>query len=499
MPKFLRLLLFFIPVLHTGLLAQILPIEGKALHYRLIGYSFPSEQQIINYKLEIAAGNCITEDSFKKNIIKTISAKKNKIIAEVPSFGSQYTWRVIYTGKNSTATKSEFHHFSTTIVSNIDTTVTRLRIIKPAVKYKDAYVFLDGNRALYDITGNPIWYLPNIEDSFKGNGMLSDIKLSPQGTITFLLKDQAYEINYNNGAISGETSEHYHHEFTRLNNGHYMVLGNEFRLYSGNISPSIDTGSRMANDDKIKQGNKNPFHPKTEFGTLIEYDAKGNVTWSWKSSDYFIGSDLEYYKPPNRTPVIDVHENSFFFDEKNKTIYISFRNISRIIKIKYPEGTVLNTYGEIYKPGIPEKGNGLFCNQHSCRISQSGNLYLFNNNFCNMGDPSVIMMQEPAPGKGNLKIVWEYKCPVDDTYAAKFPSGGNAIELPDQSMFVSTGSQYNKLFIVSRDKKLLWSAVPEQNTRGNGKWNSIHQYKACIISRKELEHLIWNAKSIQPK
>ena len=41
----------------------------------------------------------------------------------------------------------------------------------------------------------------------------------------------------------------------------------------------------------------------------------------------------------------DVHENAFFFDEKNKVIYISFKYISTIIKLKYPEGIVLNTYG----------------------------------------------------------------------------------------------------------------------------------------------------------
>lgn len=38
------------------------------------------------------------------------------------------------------------------------------------------------------------------------------------------------------------------------------------------------------------------------------------------------------------------HENSFFFDDKAKVIYLSLRNINSILKIKYPEGTILQIY-----------------------------------------------------------------------------------------------------------------------------------------------------------
>src|SRR5581483_10481474 len=95
MHKFLSLLLFF-TVLSYQITAQIFPKEGSKLNYRLIGFAFPSEKQAVRYKIEIAKGGMLEENAFVKNIITTRYSEKNKIVAEVPSFGSQYTWRVVY-------------------------------------------------------------------------------------------------------------------------------------------------------------------------------------------------------------------------------------------------------------------------------------------------------------------------------------------------------------------------------------------------------------------
>ncbi len=291
----------------------------------------------------------------------------------------------------------------------------------------------------------------------------------------------------------------------------------------------------LIKDPKIKAKQDSILaNEKTSFGTIIEYDEKGNVVWSWKSSKYFTESDLKYYNPPYRVHAVDVHENSFFFDEKENVIYISFKNIARILKIQYPDGNVLNAYGEIYKPDAFEKGNGLFCDQHSCRRSEQGYLYLFNNNSCNEGKqlPKVVMMQEPVNKNDSLKIIWEYECSLDgldtswqsemkerkqkmfekqrqklaDIKQPMWPggmpqnshttSGGNVIELPDHSLFVCMNSQYGKMFIIDQDKKNLWSAIAEKWRQNEKKWLAIpQQYRASIISRKELEQLIWNGEN----
>src|ERR1700733_13979143 len=83
------------------LIAQIMPRDNSVLNYRLIGFSFPAGQKAINYTIEIAAGRCESEMSFRKNIINKYHCKTNKLIAEVPSFGNPYTWRIIYTFSKS--------------------------------------------------------------------------------------------------------------------------------------------------------------------------------------------------------------------------------------------------------------------------------------------------------------------------------------------------------------------------------------------------------------
>jgi hypothetical protein len=493
-----NIILLLLCFINSDLLeAQILPKEGSKLNYRLIGFSFPVEQKAKGYSLEIAKGNYYSEDSFKKNIIKKLACNERRIIAEVPAFGMPYSWRVVYAGSNHSIKKSEFHHFSTATSFRVEADSMRLKVLTPNEKYKDDYIFLDNDRVLYDMAGKPIWFMPDI------NGITNisrDMRLSPQGTITFLVKDSAYEINYNgdilwrapnNGKVSGDSEERYHHEFTRLASGHYMILGDEGILWNKKLPPGKDGNWGSA----AVKANPQFAH----FGTIIEYDEKGNVVWSWKSSNYFKSSDIDYYNggDVHGDEVIPVHENAFYFDEKNNIIYVGFKNISRILKVKYPEGIVLNTYGEIYEPDTPVKGNGLFCGQHSIGRAYNGCLYLFNNNLCNPGNAAtVIMMKEPTAQGEKLKKIWEYVCPVEAGSPAIFTTGGNVTELNDHSLFVCMGATLSKILIVNMDKKITWSALPETWSYVEKKWKMVSQYRANIFEgKKNIEKLVWSAEN----
>ena len=436
-----------------------------------------------------------------KNIVYADDCKSSKIIAEVPSFGAQYTWRMMPAEKsNNKLTGSELHHFSTLIIPAVDTNVTRLRVLKNAEQYKDAYVFLDGSGALYDMKGKPVWYFQGVEGFTNDKAPLRDLKITPQGTITFLYEELcAYEINYDgkvlwktphNGKVSGRNGEYIHHEFTKLQNGHYMILGCEYELWNQQL-PSADSSYLIHHDDRTKPIND----------PVIEYDEKGNVVWSWKSSEYFRHSDV-YYHTMHGRKVIAPHENSFYFDEKDSIIYIGFRNISRVLKVKYPEGNVLRSYGEAYGPEADQKGKGLFCGQHSVRLSDEGYLYLFDNNNCESGAglPSILKLEEPHTAGKPLKKIWQYECTTeggspDQAVGYQFPVGGNVIELPDHSLFANMSTTYSKVFILSKDKKILWSAVPEKWNTENKNWKMIYEYRASIItSRNELEQLIWKSE-----
>ena len=192
---------FLLLILSSRLASQILPKEGSRLNYRIAGFSFEAKKQKGISKIEIAEGTYTAKGPFSKKIIKTVEVKGNKVIVELPYFGEEYTWRIVSLNGGS----SEFHHFSTGFCPAIDSNNLRLRVLSPATAYKDAYVFLDNSKVLYDMDGKPVWYLP---DSNEYTDNINDLKLSAEGTITFLLtRGAAYEINYNGDILWRETTQ----------------------------------------------------------------------------------------------------------------------------------------------------------------------------------------------------------------------------------------------------------------------------------------------------
>ena len=232
------------------------------------------------------------------------------------------------------------------------------------------------------------------------------------------------------------------------------------------------------------------------FGTLVEFDDSGKICWTWRSSDYLLHSDYVFYMPKDSELKFDPHDNAFFFDEKNKVIYFGFRNLSRIIKIEYPSGKVLNYYGVTFSREHPISYNGTYCNQHSIYRNRDGGLYIFNNNTCHDTDalPTAIEVKEPDTGH-ILQKVWEYVCPIEIRMPkGGFHYGGIAKELPDKSVFICMGSDYPKLMIVNQDKQTLWSGIPEIYDPTEHVWKAAQKvYRGDIIDGKDFKQLIWSA------
>ncbi len=478
--------------------AQVFPKEGGKLYYRIVGFSFPAQAWAVKYGIEVAAGSYNTEADFEKNISISLSSRSSKIIGEVPFFGSQYTWRILFFSKNMAKSKSILYHFSTRTSPDVDSATTRLRVTKGAEKYKDAYVFLDGTRVLYDMKGKPVWFLPG-SDEVNQTTYPRDLKYTSRGTITFITDFRPYEITYSGkllweykGNRPNQPIDTFHHEFTRLQNGHYMgmMYGHQY-----NVLPGFEDSIARNKTDSAK------FYQNTQYTSLVEYDADNRLVWRWSTLDYKNNSDVSLWTAAIRNKWDhDLHENSFYFDEARKVVYLSFRNLSRIIKISYPGGNVISTYGTTFKPGLKSWENDLFSDQHSCKLTSDSNLYIYNNNTRGATHiPKVEVLQEPGKGSNNLKKIWEYQCTVEDsinTNAEHFHSGGNVVELPGKSFFVSMNKPYCKVFIVGKDKKVLWSAIPEKYSKDKQKWEMPFElYRASVIpNRAELEKMVWSAE-----
>lgn len=478
--------LFFIAILllPPKVYSQVYPSDGDTLNYRIISFSIPTNLPEDVFQVKIAEGDIHTIDSFNKHVFKSATGKGNRIIIEVPFFNTEYTWQCTYKNAKSILQTTKLYHFRTgALPVSVTTDSIRIRMVNVAKKYKSCYIFLDETRALYNMDGKPVWYLPETEVTKMQQ--IRDLKITSDGTITYEIDEHgAYETDYsgrilwqapNNGAISEDNNEHYHHEFTKLSNGHYMALAQNFMFWKR--PRPADSDLIFLPISLVKTEEINTTFEAAPMGTLIEYDRNGTIVWSWKSSDHFNGSNI-FYREINAKPLqVHAHENSFYFNENEKTIYISCRNLNCIIKIKYPEGNVIKIYN----------GNNLFFGQHSCSIMQDGNLLLFNNNSTGRQSLPTILVLGESVVSDTLEKIWQYDLPVENRNGMPFASGGNALELPDRSIFISTGFPESRVLIVNRNKHVLLDAVVEKWDSINKIWDpGIFLYRASIITDKTL-------------
>lgn len=482
--------------------AQFLPKDGDTLNYRLIGFAFPSMEKATEYQIEVS------EYSFQPNgeqVVNKIFEKRygtNRVIETVPEFGKSYKWRVLYKKKNKTINTTPYYYFSTAKNPFSSPAITRLNIIDAATEHKDLLVFFDNTRTLYNIKGEPLWFLPPIEGVTNDNiNSIRDIKLTPFGTITFVTYSNVFEIDYdgnvlwtgpNDGKVSGDTSEYYHHEFTRLANGHYMAIGSKLEMHKvpSGISEQEYRGRQVQRQSGARL-------TKISCGTLIEYDEAGKVTWSWNSCDHM--TDADFFTPIAGGRIRpSTHMNAFFMDTVHNVFYTSYRDIDRVIKAEYPSGRVLQHYGEDYTKDGRIKGDGMFYAQHSCRISAKGNLYLFNNNHLIRERPTdsnqnristIAVFKEPQSSSGQLEKIWEFGCDIDTHAKAFSPGGGSVYELENGDFLVCMGAS-NRNFIVSRDKKVLWNLTVELNQQ-NEMWVPCAGYRVSPVTPQQLKQLIW--------
>ena len=482
--------------------SQILPAENDTLNYRLIGFSVPSTTKAISYKLEIALGRINNQHDFEKNIIYTATEKDNRIIAVVPEFGKEYTWQISSRKRNGKVKgKSPLYHFYTGADVHVDTSKYRVKVLTNNIKDKKLFVFIDYLGALYDLDGRPLWYLPRTVDSLPFE-TVRDLKLTPQGTLTFLQNAgniNAYEVDYdgsvlwkapNDGRISNDTSEFYHHEFTRLANGHYLIAGREdFSIEIQNDNKKNSSGRK--NERLIFEKN-GKFYRQATFPTLIEYDSAGHIAWSWKFSNYFTRNGLMLPLDSIDEQYHSSHLNSFECDETNKVIYLSLRNLNSIWKISYPGGEVIAKYDA---PKV--SGDILYRAQHSVRLSGDGNLLMYNNNSerhnrNETGSSFVTIIKEPVTANMPY-LIWTFPCDIDTLARHQTATGGSVAELTDRSILVSMGSA-NRHFIVNREKEVLWNAITEMNN-GAGQWVPFGSYRnAPVEGVDQIERMIFRTK-----
>lgn len=479
----IRILIALLLLMPGLVKASVLPVEGSTINYRLAGFTASSLPQAQYYRLEIASGTHYADNEFEKRIIISYEDTSKKMIQLLPEFGKSYTWRI--SGMNKKRSKkivaTQLCHFSTGSVPEIDTTKNRLRILNAAVAHKDMLLVTDNMAVMYNALGDPIWYLPELKNATQKNMRYRDLKPTIDGTFTALCSDGIYEFDYDGNILwqgplnktpKTDGVEYYHHDFTKLPNGHYMVLTNEL------IKKKIPSDLSMFDDNKV--GTKDSIL-NIVAGAIAEYDNDGNIVWQWRSSDKF--TDEEYLSPkPGRGRLEpNMHMNGFWFDDKTKEIYVSFRNVNTVMKISYPSGKVICRYGF---------NKHLFKGQHTPLITTDGKLLLFNNNATLQQPGEVSYVARYTMQDCLLEKEWEFGCDIDTNAKVGTMVGGSVKELSNGDILVSVGNT-GRFFIVSPQKKILWNTIAENRMDGNEYWVPSSEYRTSYLEMTQLPRFIF--------
>lgn len=455
--------IFFLLILVGEVSAQVHPADNDTLHFRVDNFSVPAKKQATSYVFELWESYITDDGSEYKKLLFTGKAETNKLMLKIPEWGKSYKWQGKYYAGSKLIDSTGFSHFYVLPLKMVNNTQTNLKVLKDSTGSNSMYVFIDATHTMYDNRGNAVWFLPDIPDVVSNSTRIRDIKISPQNTITFTTHKDACEIDYygnllwkapNNGKVSGDSDEHYHHEFTRLKSGNYMVLGTAKTLREVPKEISSVTARR----EMIKKGDK--YYKEITSGSVIEYDAKGEIVWKWVSGEHFTDEDI-FSSVKGSLQRCNTHMNAFYFDEKRKTVLVSFRNINRVMEVSYPSGKVIANFGEEYYKNATVAGNGLFYGQHSCSFTSKGDLLLFNNNN-NMWDTSykeaaTILSLTLNNEHTAINKVWEYSCSIDTFCSPYVQGGGGVMELDNGNLGVSTGN--GRYFVITPDKKLVWNSV----------------------------------------
>ena len=412
------------------------------------------------------------------------------------SFGKKYKWR--YCGIKNGKPLSWNGPYYFEIADNEELTLKqfRCRVLKnDTSKNAGGLITIDYGKIAVDRKGNPVWYLPHLR-KFPGNpGKSPDIRITNAGTFLFMINGNLFECDINgkklwsapnDGKVSGDTTEYYHHDFIRMPDGNYMVLGEKY------IWKNIQSGF---NKSKFRAENldtlSTPNRVKILFGTIIEYNSKGEVVWSWNSADYF--SDLDIFSNetatnhprrnlPERAEIFG-HMNAFTVDADGKFIYAGFRDISRIVKIEKSSGKVVDSWGKRLPSGDAAAGEGFFKNQHDVCLTPNGNIAVFNNNGLNdsLNTSAAVEFSQSKLNEPS-KITWTFDCKFDSLTNGKSNRTGGVEFLNNNNVLICMGTLCRVTEVTHRDKEVVWDAFFETGDASKNLWTPLMLYRAHYSS-----------------
>ncbi len=452
--------------------AAVIPADGAHLNHTQVMFEYNEVKGADEYLVTI------TSDPYMVGDVNAVSFEiSNKSLAVLLKqglhFGRNYKWNFQAFKNKQLLFKSPEYHFSIDYHPFVDPNLYRFTVKSKPGLYNDNVIFLDNLGIAIDRQGNPVWFLNDKKFDGSKEPALRNIQLTGDGTITYLDNTNAVEISLsgdtlwkapNDGKVSRGKSEFYHHDFTKLYDGSYLVGGYFFQNEKGFYNPSNIVNAR--------------------YNTIIQYDVNGNVTWSWNEKDHVAREMIYRYSNADATNVEGTHLNGFSFDSATNSIIASFRNNSSVFKIDKKTGRVVYDWGKHNVVKQKTDTNFWFFRQHGPVVMRNGNVLIYNNNVVDdekaVTFPRILIVNQPLQNDQSKKI-WEYEIKIPELPGGHKGKEGYALELPNGNILVCIGG-LNKIFEITLDREVVWECTFEKYSPEENKWKPFTNYRTNVAS-----------------
>lgn len=470
--KLKHIVAFLFILLSFEIHCQYFPKDGSKLNYNQIYFEFPSQNDAASFTLHLTLDSTDNKQDFTTYPFQTKSSKYSKIYIEGLKFGKKYKWYIETILKNKTTIKSEIKYFSLYDCPYADTS-----------KYKfqqhyfntnnsdDGIIWLDHAHCAINKKLEVVWFLAPINEDFKENKQIRDFRVYKDGSISFISEGDAYHVTKDleiiwkapsNENITGEKKANYHHSFEKLNNGNYLILGNQFV-------------------ELEKTDTKDTLERKIEFSCLIEYNSKKEVVWYWKLIDHF---PLDLLANPETNYIYNTHCNSVSISQDGNKILLGFRDLSRIIEIDKKTGNILKSIGKKLNPiDTLVFETDLFRFPHDVKYIDKDIISVVNNNdIKNKKISSLVFFKLPSDKQKKIQPLWEFKFDFDKYSNGKSSKLGNYVVLPNKNLLINQGSINRIVEINPKTKTPLWDLKILKNY-GNSGWSDFAVYRVFYTKK----------------
>ena len=414
---------------------DFVPNNNQSLNQTQIFFKWPQINNSILYRLYI---------NDNQNFYESDS---NSIIINDFEWDSAYSWYVcgFNNSNNMIDCYDELYFNIRSLPTNYPANVNILEFNES--EYLAGVTLLDyeslGFSVVLDQTGKAIWISDNLNFN---DSKIWATQFLLNGNIVGFGPGVGYELNIDS-EITFQTDENFeiHHQFYKTKNNSYFFIQAEVQYH-----PCPDECEPEYPDIIPWQGDK-----------FIEIDELGNILWEWSTFDYL---SLNEYNPYwverfmiqwdfGGNPDFDwTHSNSVYFDEDESIVYVSIRNLSRIIAIDYNTKEILWHIGDSnFMEEVFFDYDFEFSHQHSAQITNNKNLLFFDNGRFNELEVSRCVEIEFDDNFNSAELIWEHVLPPDMLTLSR----GECDRLNNGNTLISVGRTGNVLE-VNNQNEIVW-------------------------------------------